>query len=69
MTKTVKVVAENDNGRNVKFIDTKTGETMNRAEFVKKIEEGNYDDYHIRKINGIKTPASDPDTKESNNLG
>jgi hypothetical protein len=69
MAKTVKVIEEDNNGRNTKFLNTKTGEKMSRAEFVKQIEEGNYDDYHIRKINGTKTPVSDPDTKESNNLG
>ena len=68
MTKTVIVTSENDSGRNLKFHDKKSGENMSRADFVKKIEDGKYDDYHIRKINGTKTPISNPDGKEGNNL-
>jgi hypothetical protein len=42
---------------------------MSRTQFVKEIEKGNYSDYHVRKINGVKTPASNPDGKTGNNLG
>ena len=42
---------------------------MARTEFVKKIEDGCYSNYHIRVVNGIKTPASNPDGKDGNNLG
>ena len=28
-----------------------------------------YPDYHVRVINGSKTPASDPDKSRKNNLG
>jgi hypothetical protein len=41
---------------------------MTRAEFVKKIEQGLYPNYHVRKIDGVKTPASNPDNSEANNL-
>jgi len=68
MAKTVIVIKEDDNGRNVEFRDTKTGKEMSRAEFVREIKQGNFDDYHIRRINGIDTPVSDPDSRESNNL-
>ena len=68
MAKTVRTISESDSGRNLKFQDKKTGSTMSRAEFVKKIEQGKYDDYHVRKINGLKTPVSNPDGKEGNNL-
>jgi len=48
----------------------KTGESMTRAQFVSKIENGEYnDDYHVRIINGIKTPVSNPDKDSNNNLG
>ena len=67
--KRIKVTSENDSGRNLKFHDNYTGKDMTRAHFVKEIEKNNYDNYHIRKINGIKTPVSNPDYKEGNNLG
>lgn len=69
MAKSVKVTAESDSGRNQRFHDTKTGQDMTRAQFVGEINKGNYDDYHVRVINGIPTPVSNPDSKESNNLG
>lgn len=43
---------------------------MTRAKFVNRIEHGQYEGaYHIRIINGIKTPCSNPDTSSKNNLG
>lgn len=41
---------------------------MTRAQFANQIDNGNYDNYHVRKINGLRTPVSNPDGKESNNL-
>lgn len=41
---------------------------MTRAEFVREIERGNYPNYHVRDINGVKTPASNPDGNPRNNL-
>lgn len=41
---------------------------MSRAEFVQLIESGAYPQYHVRKVNGVKTPVSNPDRSESNNL-
>lgn len=65
----IKVVQENSSGRNTKFMDTKTGKEMTRSEFVRQIEQGSYDDFHVRVINGVKTPASNPDKNSKNNLG
>jgi hypothetical protein len=42
---------------------------MTRPQFVREIEKGEYPDYHIRKIDGIKIPCSNPDKSENNNLG
>lgn len=42
---------------------------MTRAGFVKRIEKGEYPNYHVRKVNQIKTPASNPDKSKQNNLG
>lgn len=66
--KPLKVVDESVSGRNRKFEDTRTKEVMTRAQAVKAIEAGKYPDYHIRKINDIKTPVSNPDKSKSNNL-
>lgn len=69
MSKKVSVIKENSTGRNEIFKDNSTGKTMSRAQFVKEIEKGNYSNYHVRKINGVKIPASNPDGKSGNNLG
>ena len=64
----VKVTQERDSGRNQRFRDTRTGEEMTRAQFVKQIENGQYPNYHVRKINDVKTPVSNPDETTNNNL-
>jgi len=69
MAKSVVVTNESDSGRNLQFHDNKTGKNMNRPEFVKQIEAGNFPDYYVRKVNGLKTPVSMPDSSGSNNLG
>ena len=68
MAKSVVVTNESESGRNQNFYDKKSGNNMTRAGFAKEIEQGNYDDYHVRVINGVKTPVSNPDRKEGNNL-
>ena len=67
--KRITVIQENSTGRNEKFHDNLKNKNMTRGEFVKEIKKGNYDDFHIRKINGIETPVSNPDSSENNNLG
>ena len=42
---------------------------MSRKEFVKEIKNGSYKNYHVRTINGIETPVSNPDKSALNNLG
>lgn len=66
--KRVTVTKESGTGRNLKFHDNYTGTDMNRANFVKEIENGRYENYHVRKINGVKTPVSNPDAVRNNNL-
>lgn len=71
MKKSVITIAENSTGRNIKFKDTETNRSFNRKDFVSKIENTNSkykDTYHIRKINGTKTPVSNPDKSSRNNL-
>jgi len=67
--KRVSVLAESSTGRNLKFKDNHNKNIMSRSKFVEEIEKGNYDDYHIRVINKIKTPASNPDETKKDNLG
>ena len=67
--KRVTVTGESDTGRNTRFHDNSTGADMTRAQFVREIRRGSYDDYHVRKINGVDTPASNPNRSQSDNLG
>ncbi len=69
MKKRVSVTRESDSGRNEGFRDNRSGRYMNREQFVKSINCGNYSDYHVRIINGIPTPCSNPDKSTNNNLG
>lgn len=64
----VSVLEENSTGRNQQFKDNDTGKIMSASEFVEEIRNGNYPDYHIRNINGIDTPVSNPDSTTDNNL-
>lgn len=66
--KRVTVTQESSSGRNQKFHDNYTGNDMTRAGFVREIEQGNYDNYHVRRVNGVKTPVSNPDGTRNNNL-
>ena len=66
--KRVSVTQESETGRNERFHDNYTGEDMTRTQFVKKIEQGEYPKYHVRDVNGVKTPVSNPDDSENNNL-
>jgi hypothetical protein len=66
--KNIKVTKETQTGRNVKFYDPKANVEMTRAQFVNEIKRGDYSGYHVRKINGLNTPVSNPDHSEGNNL-
>jgi len=66
--KRVTVTQESSTGRNQRFHDNRTGSNMTRGQFVRQIEQGNYPDYHVREVNGVKTPVSNPDGSENNNL-
>jgi len=66
--KRVSVTNENNSGRNQSFRDNYTGETMTRKKFVSEIKKGNYGNYHVRKVNGVDTPVSNPDSSTNNNL-
>lgn len=69
MPKRVKTTRESASGRNTNFHDNFTGRDMTRSQFVEAIERGDYSNYHVRNVNGIKTPVSNPDKTRNNNLG
>ena len=69
MSKNVRSITQNSTGRNITFKDVSSRTKMTRSQFVAKIENNKYPDYHVRIINGIKTPCSNPDKSERNNLG
>jgi len=69
MPKRITVTQESATGRNEIFRDNYKYTNMTRCKFVKEIQRGNYENYHIREINGIKTPVSNPDKSQNNNLG
>lgn len=66
--KRVKVTQENETRRNERFHDSYIGVDMTRHQFVREIEKGNYEKYHVRDVNGIPTPVSNPDGTKNNNL-
>ncbi len=68
MTGRLVVIQEDENGRNTHFQDTVTRRHLTRPQVVAAIEAGRYDNYHVRVINGVKTPCSNPDGKSRNNL-
>ncbi|WP_269618712.1 hypothetical protein [Zhongshania sp. BJYM1] len=66
--KRVSVTKESHSGRNQQFHDNFKDKDMSRAQFVREIKSGGYDNYHVRKINGVDTPVSNPDASKNNNL-
>jgi hypothetical protein len=69
MPKRIKVISESDTGRNESFHDNFRGANMTRSQFVNEIKKGNYENYHVRNINNVETPVSNPDSTRNNNLG
>ena len=65
----VSVTRESNTGRNQRFHDNYKSTDMTRSQFVREINNGNYENYHVRNINGILTPVSNPDSTRNNNLG
>lgn len=66
--KRVIVTSESGSGRNLRFHDNYSGADMTRRQFVDAIEQGSYPRYHVREVNGVKTPCSNPDGSTNNNL-
>ena len=68
INKSVIAASEDRKGRNHAFTDVQSGKSFSREEFVQLIEAGRFPEYHIRVINGIKTPVSNPNHKLTDNL-
>jgi|SaaInlLV_10m_DNA_3_1039740.scaffolds.fasta_scaffold10245_3 hypothetical protein len=68
MAKRVSTTVESETWRNLKFHDNYSWNDMTRLQFVSQINQWNYSNYHIRVINWIKTPVSNPDATINNNL-
>ena len=68
MKKRITVIKEDEKGRNIIFRDNLSGTDLLREQLVRKIKQGTYRDYHIRIINKVETPVSNPDKNEKNNL-
>jgi hypothetical protein len=66
--KRVKTISESETGENLRFHDNYTWGDMTKKQFVKKIEGGDYPKHHIRIIDWVETPVSNPDSKVDNNL-
>ena len=69
MPKRISVTRESNTGRNECFHDNFTNTNMTRQQFVNQIKQGYYQNYHVRNINGVDTPVSNPDKTRNNNLG
>jgi hypothetical protein len=65
----LRVTAQTASGRNTRFADRRTSRSLSRQELVRRIRRGAYPNYHIRMINGVATPVSNPDRSVQNNLG
>jgi hypothetical protein len=66
--KRITVTQESKTGRNEEFHDNYTDKDMSRKQFVSEIKQGGYQNYHVRTINGVETPVSNPDKSQANNL-
>jgi len=65
----VVVVREDDQGRNIEFLDTVTGRRMTVDEFIKAIRDQKYPDYVVRMMHGRPTPVSRGNETKDDNLG
>ncbi len=63
----IEVDSQSKTGRNTKFnVD---GKILTRAQTANLIKQTPNSGFHVRKINGLNTPVSNPDKSTKNNLG
>lgn len=64
----LEVIKESSTGLNTRFRDTSTKEEMTRGEAARRVNKGDYPDYHVANYEGTKVIRSNPDRSKSNNL-
>lgn len=64
----LEVVSESPTGLNTRFKDTSTQEEMTRGEAAKRVNKGEYPDYHVAKYGNKNVIRSNPDRSKNNNL-
>lgn len=67
--KPVIVLIEDKSGRNELFFDLVKKILLSREDFVELIQAGLYPSYTVKTIEGVLTPVSNPDSRNTNNLG
>ncbi len=65
---TITVTSESDTGRNLRF-NTPRGENVSRQKLAQEIRAGQHEGYHVRVINRLATPVSNPNRSSKDNLG
>lgn len=58
---------ESETGRNLRFAVPGDGD-ISRQALVRQIRAGEHPDYHVRIINGLATPVSNPNGSDRDNL-
>ena len=64
----ITVTSESETGRNVRFNVAGQG-VVSRQTLVQQIRGGEHENCHVRIINGLATPVSNPNGNERDNLG
>jgi hypothetical protein len=64
----ITVTSESDTGRNTRFHVPGHGE-IPRQTLVQQIRAGEHEGYHVRVINRVATPVSNPNGNSDDNLG
>lgn len=67
-TKRVTVAQETSSGLNTRFNVAGQG-VVPRGKLADQVEQGQHPGYHVRRLDGQRIIASNPDGKKDNNLG
>jgi len=66
--KKITVIRETPTGLNTHF-DVPSQGVVTRGRLADQIERGQHPDYHVRRVDGRRIIASNPDSSDKNNLG
>lgn len=66
--KNITVTRETSSGLNTHFLVPGQGE-VTRGRLADQVERGLHEGYHVRRVDGRRIVASNPDGSENNNLG